>query len=247
MTRRLLDLFCAGGGAGMGYHRAGFDVVGVDINPQPHYPFAFIQGDALDILRRMLNGEKFLASDGREYGIDDFDAIHASPPCQGYSAMLNIHKNRDAHPDLIAQTRDALNAIGKPYIIENVEGAPLRIDLMLCGTMFGMKIIRHRIFESNVLMPAMTMACNHSDVYDPWHGKNRTADKFREAIGIDWLPLAGGKNKAGSIDLAIPPAYTEFIGKRLMEYLDATPPPPIVGVPDAPARTHAEPHARENE
>lgn len=200
----------------MGYYRAGFDVVGVDIKPQPHYPFPFILGDALDILHRMILGEKFLASDGHWYGLADFVAIHASPPCQGYSEMLKIHKNKGEHPDLIAQTRDELLRTGKPWIIENVPGAPLRVDLMLCGTMFGLKIIRHRHFETNPVIAVLLPPCNHAGVYDPWHGDGRTADKFRDAMGIDWMPVAGGRNKGGSVDLAIPPAYTEFIGKQLM-------------------------------
>src|SRR3990167_5935443 len=122
----------------MGYHRAGFEVVGVDHLPQKHFPFEFHQDDALE----------YLAKHGRE-----FDVIHASPPCQHYSAMQHIKKNKHKWPDLVGPVREGLLVAGKPYVIENVVGAPLRVDLMLCGTMFGLGIIRHRIFESSAPMP----------------------------------------------------------------------------------------------
>ena len=118
MTPRLLDLFCGAGGAGMGYHRAGFEVVGVDIKPQPRYPFEFHQADALT----------FVA----EYG-DRFDAVHASPPCQRFSDLAKRNGNADEWPDLIEPLRPILRMIGRPYVIENVEGAPLRDPAMLCG------------------------------------------------------------------------------------------------------------------
>ena len=128
---RLLDLYCCAGGAAVGYHRAGFDVVGVDIAFQRNYPYEFHQGDALD----------YVAEHGHE-----FDAIHASPPCQAFSKTRTLHNNE--HPDLVAPTREALQATGKPYIIENVTSAPLRPDVTLCGLMFGLKVFRHRIFET---------------------------------------------------------------------------------------------------
>lgn len=199
---KLLDLFCGAGGAAMGYLRAGFEVIGVDIKPQPHFPFEFHQADAL------------------EYPLDGFDVIHASPPCQIYSAMQHIRKNKDKHLDLIDPVRQRLLATSKPYVIENVVGAPLRVDLMLCGTMFGLRIIRHRIFESNIPMPLLIPGCNHSNVYDPWHGK-RNADEFRSAMGIDWMPDAGGGKRTGTVAQAIPPAYTEFIGRQLYERLQS--------------------------
>jgi len=205
----MLDLFCGAGGAAMGYYRAfgpDVEIVGVDHRPQPRYPFKFIQADALEFMR-----------DGRG---DGFDFYHASPPCQVFSAMQHIHKNRERHPDLIAITRDYLIQIGKPYVIENVPGAPLENPLMLCGTMFGLRIIRHRLFESNCIPFCLLPPCDHRDVFDPWHGTvetGRSADNFREAMGIDWMPQIGGPNKSGSLDLAIPPAYTEWIGRRIME------------------------------
>jgi hypothetical protein len=198
---RLLDLFCGAGGAAMGYYRAGFEVVGVDNRPQPHYPFEFIQADALDI------------------SIQGFDAYHASPPCEHYSMMQNIEKNKDVHPDLINAIRARLEQTGRPYIIENVYKAPLRGHLMLCGTMFGLKIIRHRFFECPWMPLTLLPPCNHKDVYDPWHGK-RDCKKFREAMGIDWMPDAGGGHRVGTVAEAIPPAYTEYIGKYLMEVVN---------------------------
>src|ERR1035437_665181 len=141
MTKpRLLDLFCCAGGAAMGYHRAGFEVVGVDIKPQPHYPFEFHQGDALT------------------YPLEGFDAYHASPPCQRFSAMQMIHHNQEVWPDLVDPIRQRLIATRKPYVIENVPATPLRVDLMLCGTMFGLRMPRHRIFESNITMPLLTLS-----------------------------------------------------------------------------------------
>ena len=196
---KLLDLFCGAGGAGMGYHQAGFDVVGVDIEPMRDYPFEFVLGDALE----------YLKSHGHE-----FDFIHASPPCQAYSSMQHIHKNSDEHPDLVAPTRELLMQIGKPYVIENVVGAPLRPDLMLCGSMFGLRIIRHRIFELSFDMPVLTPPCHHVNMYDPWHNKQkRDANLFREAMGINWMRDAGGGKRKGTLALAIPPAYTKFIGE----------------------------------
>ncbi|MBM3457495.1 MAG: DNA cytosine methyltransferase, partial [Armatimonadetes bacterium] len=138
MTRPvLLDLFCGQGGAAMGYHRAGFDVVGVDLEPQPRYPFRFIQADALE----------FLAEHGR-----GFEAIHASPPCQRYSRATGNHRH-EKHPDLVGVTRDLILGTGFPYIIENVPQAPLRSPVQLCGLMFpALRVIRHRDFESNLVL-----------------------------------------------------------------------------------------------
>src|SRR5690606_19595353 len=138
MKPTLLDLYCCAGGAGMGYHLAGFEVFGVDISDQPNYPFQMHTGDAIEYVKRH----------GHE-----FDAIHASPPCQGHSgptkgtnAARNAAQGR-SHPDLIDATRQALDATGKPYVIENVMGAPLRRDLVLCGEMFGLGVLQHRISE----------------------------------------------------------------------------------------------------
>lgn len=201
MKRKLLDLFCGAGGAAMGYYRAGFEVTGVDIEPMKDYPFEFHQADAL----------AFLPQRGHE-----FDAIHASPPCQLYSAMQHIQKNQKSHEDLVAPTRELLLASGKPYVIENVNGAPLGLSTTLCGTMFGLKIIRHRVFETSFQISSLVPPCDHRDVYDPWHGK-RDATKFREAMGIDWVRDGGGGKRKGTVAQAIPPAYTQWIGERMIE------------------------------
>lgn len=198
MKPKLLDLFCGPGGAGMGYHRAGFEVEGVDNKPQPHYPFKFYQADAL------------------EFPLEGYDAYHASPPCQAYSIMQHIHKNRDKHPDLIAVTRDRLAKTGKPFVIENVNGAPLMgTVVMLCGTMFGLKIPKHRFFEVSFRMPLfLPRVCNHTGVYDPYHGGEMARGervKMAQVIDIDWFMTRP------EVREAIPPAYTEYIGKYLIE------------------------------
>jgi DNA (cytosine-5)-methyltransferase 1 len=202
-VKRLLDLFCCAGGAGMGYHRAGFEVVGIDNKPQPHYPFEFHLADALEYLQ--------------EY-YQEFDAIHASPPCQAYTIMQHIHKNNAAHPDLVEPTRQALIKTGKPWVIENVEGAPLRVDLVLCGTQFGINFPKHRWFEMNFIINELLPPCNHYKVYDCFHGGEQARgerEKLSQLYGIDWFMTRQ------EIRNCIPPAYTEWIGKHLMEYLNA--------------------------
>lgn len=131
----LLDLFCGAGGCSVGYYRAGFDVVGIDIKPQPRYPFPMVVGNALN----------------PPFDVSDFDAIHASPPCQAYSRSRNNGTNANA-PKLIEQTRDLLRKSSRPYVIENVEGAPLLYPTLICGAMFGLSasgfdLPRHRLFE----------------------------------------------------------------------------------------------------
>src|SRR5574337_20985 len=132
MKPRLLDLFCCAGGCAMGYHRAGFDVVGVDINPQQRYPFEFHQADAMT------------------FDLSGFDAIHASPPCQAYT-VLGGREDLSHYPDLVDAVRERLQASGKPWIIENVPGAPLRDPITLCGAMFGLRRYRHRLFERDAV------------------------------------------------------------------------------------------------
>ena len=186
----------------MGYYRAGFDVIGVDIDPMPDYPFEFIQADAMTL----------------PVDVRQFQAIHASPPCQFFSAMQHIRKNPGEHPDLVAATRKMLDATGLPYVIENVKGAPLASSFILCGSSFGLNIIRHRLFETKPSLFALIPPCDHSSVYDPWHGK-RDARQFRAAMGIDWMRDAGGGRRKGTLAQAIPPAYTEYIGKQLIQAL----------------------------
>ena len=216
MRPRLLDLFCGAGGAAMGYHRAGFDVVGVDINPQPNYPFEFIQGDAMQLLRNY-----------RALGFCPFDVIHASPPCPRYSTITPA-ATRGSHPDLVEPVREALADIGLPYIIENVVGAPMLTGFILCGSMFGLKVRRHRLFESNMLI--MPPVCDHASQGQTWgvygHGGGTTCRrpdgtnrgwkaKPSEFAGLMEMPWALPQE----IKLAIPPAYTEFIGTQLLAYL----------------------------
>jgi DNA (cytosine-5)-methyltransferase 1 len=204
MKPRLLDLFCGAGGAAMGYHRAGFEVVGVDIKPQPRYPFEFHQADAMT------------------YPLEGFDAIHASPPCQRYTMAQNAAKNASAHPDLVDPVRARLATAGVPWVIENVVGAPLRNAITLCGLAFGLCVKRHRLFESNQMLLAPPCPSHDVDYYvifghevrNRRHGekagrKNRIAEG-RKAMGIDWMTR-------GELSEAIPPAYTEFIGKQLLE------------------------------
>ena len=199
---KLLDLFCGAGGASMGYHRAGFEVVGVDINPQPNYPFEFHQADAL------------------EYPLNGFDVIHASPPCQAYSRTNAAY--RDRHQDLIAIVRDRIDKY--PYVIENVQEARriLWNPLMLCGGMFGLPVHRHRYFEIRPQIFRFLPGCNvpEDTVYitgtprpkDGSPRKDPPADVKRAAMGTPWMTI---KN----MDEAIPPAYTEYIGRQLRRIL----------------------------
>ena len=206
MTRpRLLDLFCGAGGAAMGYHRAGFDVVGVDNRPQPRYPFEFVQADAMT------------------FPLDGFDAIHASPPCQQYSRAMR-HLATTNYPRLINPVRARLAATGLPYVIENVVGSPLpsqtTLDgvhgIELCGTMFGRPIWLHRLFESSIPLAA-PRGCDHSCApVNRNRGKRpggRSSNReWREGKGVEWMTT-------DECDEAIPPAYTEHIGTQLLQHL----------------------------
>lgn len=196
----------------MGYHLAGFDVTGVDINRQKYFPFEFIQADALQLEIEFLRR---------------FDAIHASPPCQKYTKKPGtwgrgrVHWTE--HPELIEATREMLDEAGRPYVIENLGGAPIRGDMMLCGTMFGLRIIKHRFFETSFPIFELMPPCDHRDTYNPWSGKGRSIKQFREAMGTPWLPCDGGASKkrgaTGDISNAIPPAFTQWIGERLLDHL----------------------------
>ena len=223
MTRpKLLDLFCCAGGAADGYDRAGYAVTGVDIEPQPNYPFPFLQADALNLEAAF---------------IVQFDAIHASPPCQHYSDLAKRNGNADDWPDLVADTRAMLATTGKPWVIENVEGAPLISPVVLCGTMFpGLRVIRHRLFEANFpivqlrhiphvdhpLVHTLDKRKNHygktcewADFVQVTGGGNCTIAAARDAMGIDWMTKR-------EINEAIPPAYAEYIGRELMRHLRGT-------------------------
>jgi DNA (cytosine-5)-methyltransferase 1 len=205
----LLDLFCGAGGAAVGYHRAGFDVVGVDLVKQPNYPFRFVWDDALE----------YVAEHAGEY-----DAIHASPPCQAFSLASTFHGVQGRHPDLVAATRAALEATGLPYVIENVERSPLRRDLVLCGEMFGLRVHRHRVFETGGFFamqprhaPHTLRGAEHNCDLRPGHarlvaGNYANHADAADAMGIDWMTRR-------ELAQAIPPAYCEFIGGFLMRAL----------------------------
>ena len=220
MTRPLLlDLFCGAGGAAMGYHRAGFEVIGMDIKPQPHYPFRFLQADVLEVA--------WTAA----------DVIHASPPCQAYSVLRRANPGTE-YPHLIGPTRERLKATGVPWVIENVPGAPLNHMIQLCGSMFGLgaggrQLRRHRWFEISI--PILSPPCLHygeaigvygggptgrytfengakKDYYNRRGGYQGTIAEKQEAMDIDWM-------NATELNQAIPPAYTEFIGERLLLHI----------------------------
>ena len=207
---KALDLFCGAGGASMGLYRAGFDVTGVDIEPKPEYPFAFIQADAL------------------AFDLTGFDFIWASPPCQAFTA----YKRRGGHvrprPNLIPDVRERLLASGAAWVIENVAGAPLDNPIMLCGSMFGLDVRRHRFFEASY--PIAQPTCNHAAQtprFPPATNRSNLRSTVevgvwriplevqRRAMGIDWMTL---KN----LSQAIPPAYAEYIGRAALRVLEMT-------------------------
>jgi DNA (cytosine-5)-methyltransferase 1 len=216
MTRRplLLDLFCGAGGAAMGYHRAGFRVLGIDIDPQPNYPFQFIQTCALKTIKIIGHHA---------------DAIHASPPCQAYSTMT---ADPGRHARLIPVVRELVQRSSVPYVIENVEGAQRELinPVRLCGSSFGLAVRRHRYFETSVAI--LGVPCSHASqgvpvgVYGdhpepneylrPGSGtrrgiKAKSLEHAREAMGIDWM------KSYTELAQAIPPAYTEYIGAQLLD------------------------------
>jgi DNA (cytosine-5)-methyltransferase 1 len=234
---RLLDLFCGAGGAAVGYHRAGFEVVGVDIAPQPNYPFEFHRANALEVL----------GTQQRDNWIEtrpllplwEFDAIHASPPCQAFTTLKVMHNARE-HGDLLTPTRALLEEWGGPYVIENVPGAPMRNHVTVCGSSLGLgvskydrELRRHRHFELN--FPVLVPPCAHQratiGIYGD-HARDRRrkpgardrgvdfpdAEKLdlgREAMGMPWV------TNWRALSQAIPPAYTELIGHYLLGHLRA--------------------------
>lgn len=212
----LLDLYCCAGGAAKGYHQAGFDILGVDIVEQPNYPFPMIVRDVLGLPQGFLSV---------------FDAVHASPPCQAYSDLAARNGNGDDWPKLIEPTRDMLRESGKPYVIENVEGAPLQDYVVLCGTMFPeLRVLRHRLFEANfpITVPphgkhprchTLDKRKSHYGKTDEWKdyvqvtgGGNCTVAAAQDAMGIDWMTKK-------EINEAIPPAYARCIGDQLVSQL----------------------------
>lgn len=215
MSRRpvLLDLFSGAGGAGMGYHLAGFDVIGIDNRPQPNYPFPFIQGDALR----------------PPVDLAAFDAIHASPPCQFATAYRRRPGVAPQAVSLIAATRDMLRSTGLPYVIENVDqaaaAAELHTPIRLCGSSFGLDIRRHRLFETS--LPAMSIPCDHgwqAPRFPP--ATNRSNPRRTVEVGVWRIPLEVQQAAMGidwmtrkELSQAIPPAYTEHIGRQLIAQL----------------------------
>lgn len=212
---RLLDLFCGAGGAAEGYARAGFEVVGVDIAPQPRFPYTFVQADALT------------------FPLDGFDAVHASPPCQGYGAATKYLVSRDVDL-LIEPIRARLADAGVPYVIENVVGAPLIEPVQLCGSMFGLDVKRHRLFEC-VGFEVLAPQCNHGawrnryptharkdkaqwspvvHVYGTGGGAGKDIDLWRRVMDVPWM-----ETKA-EISESIPPAYTEYLGGWLLDAIE---------------------------
>jgi DNA (cytosine-5)-methyltransferase 1 len=201
---RLLDLFCGAGGAGMGYHRAGFEVTGVDIEPQPNYPFEFVRADAMT------------------FPLAGFDVIHASPPCQAYAESAQDRK-RDDNPDLLLPVLERLGATGKPYVIENIPTAPMPGSVVLCGSTFDLPIVRHRRFwvvPDLILVPSLchqgkyARSVDHGPRFAPYAQGSWEARWRAEVLPVVWPWMM--LNEAGQ---AIPPAYTEFIGGQLIESL----------------------------
>lgn len=202
-----LDLFCCAGGVAEGLSRAGYQVVGVDIKPQPRYPFAFVQANVMNL------------------SFANFDLVWASPPCQRYTDLAKRNGNSEDWPDLIEPVRNKLIRSGCKYVIENVEGAPLNPNVMLCGTMFpGLRVLRHRLFEANFPIPQPPHGAHpkvHTfdkrkshfgrtnemvDFVQVTGGGNCTLAAAQDAMGIDWMTKA-------EINEAIPPAYAEYIGR----------------------------------
>jgi DNA (cytosine-5)-methyltransferase 1 len=235
---RLLDLYCGAGGASMGYHQAGFEVIGVDIKYHPNYPFTFIQADACNMLDTLLMGgtthdARIDYRVGWVYNLRNFDAIHASPPCQGYTALKYRQDDTGKYPLLIEPTRERLQQTGLPYVIENVPGAPLREPVTLCGSQFGLTtewpgygevgLRRHRLFETDFYLPDAG-AHDHSLLSVPVFGRGPSGRKMtlkgpglakaaREVMEIGWMTYR-------ELCQAIPPAYTRYIGTCLMQYLE---------------------------
>lgn len=208
--KKALDLFCGAGGASMGIYLAGYEVTGVDISHQPNYPFNFIKADAVEYLEELL-----------ESRIIDYDFIWASPPCQAYTWSAKKHVNAGKeYPDLVDIIRELLIKTGKPYIIENVPGAPLNNPVVLCGTMFpDLKVFRHRLFESNFPL-VVEMQCSHAghkametrksggDFYTVAGHFVGTTEEWGNAMGIEWM-------KKKELTQAIPPDYAYYLVSQI--------------------------------
>lgn len=211
----VLDLFCGAGGSAMGLSRAGFKrIVGVDIKPQPEYPFEFIQGDA------QIMGPKLLQ--------EDFDFIWASPPCQAYSPLRNMHgaEYKEKHKEMLPEVRGMLKESGKPFVIENVPSAPIRRDLMLCGTMFDLKVFRHRFFEIEGFFVWQPYHMKHDGTTDSHRWPYKPINGYVQVTGNGMFTIKQGQAAMGidhitrkkSLAEAIPPAYSEYIGRQFMNF-----------------------------
>jgi len=209
MNYKLLDLYCGSGGAAMGYYKAGFQITGIDIKKQPRYPFDYIQGDVLKLAPKICSY---------------FDVIHASPPCQ-FASILTPKEYKSKHPNLIPATRTILKNSGKLYVIENVSGAKewLENPLLLCGTFFNLNLYRHRLFEISPRIAPPITKCDHSKHPVVVSGRTRrlirgkrrdfSAQERRDAMQTPWMRIV-------DMDEAIPPAYTEWIGRELISLLN---------------------------
>ena len=224
---KVLDLFSGAGGAGMGYYRAGFDVVGVDLVSQPRYPFPFVQGDALEVMDRLLAG-----GDVDGYRLGDFAAIASSPPCQAWSqATLSQRRAGKVYPDLLTPLRPRLGSAALPWVIENVPGAPMRPDFRLCGCMFGLELPdvgqlrRERWFETSWHAAVVPMPHRHwgAAISIAGHGtpawmRARTGHvgvaEWRQVMGVGWTTRA-------ELTEAVPPAYTALVGRALRGHMTA--------------------------
>lgn len=193
---KLLDLFCGAGGASFGYSLAGWEVSGIDIQPQPHYRFPFMRADALGWL------ESAIISDE----IHEFDAVHASPPCQRYANVTKWRGDQIDHPDLVPAVLALLRKADIPWVVENVPGGPLAPDFVLCGTMFGLPIRRHRWFMRSWAEFNQLPQCNHQSSDLPFSHVGERA--FADAMECTWMSNYESRQ-------AVPPAYTEWIGKRI--------------------------------
>jgi len=225
-TPLIVDVFCGAGGAAMGYKRSGFAVIGVDHKPQPNYPFKCLQRDALGFLETLLDG-------GDEWFVlDDIDAFHASPPCQAFTDYRRKgHGVGDGYPNLIPPVRDLLAATGKPYVIENVEkaAAELRDPVMLCGSMFGLDVRRHRLFETNWPLPQPK--CSHEwqrNLGKRYPGATNRDGRYTCEIGVWRIPLDVQKRAMGvgwnwvtleELSEMVPPRYTQYVGSYLHAHL----------------------------
>jgi DNA (cytosine-5)-methyltransferase 1 len=227
---RILDLYCGAGGAGVGYARAGFKVVGVDIVEQPRYPFEFVQAEALEFLGRLIDPERAWQGTAWYSPAISFDAIHASVPCQFATDYRRTGLVRE-HENLIPATRELLEATGLPFVIENVERARpwLRDPVLLCGSMFDLDVKRHRLFEASWPLEEPWQPCRHKlwadDRYPGATNRNgrRTVEigvwriplaVQQDAMGIDWMTLE-------ELSEAIPPVYTEHVGAALLSHIRA--------------------------